>query len=88
MDSNTQEIVRAINRNTDELRRITAELKRASQPVKIRVGPEVQNVTQRLQEPLIDVASHEGRIIGISSPTDPYGIFTRVFTDEREAEDG
>lgn len=27
-DSNTTEIVRAINRNTDELRRITAELKR------------------------------------------------------------
>lgn len=27
-DSNTTEIVRAINRNTDELRRITTELKR------------------------------------------------------------
>ena len=30
-DNSTTEIVRAINRNTEELRRITAELKRQSQ---------------------------------------------------------
>lgn len=52
IDNNTIEVVRAINRNTDELRRITAELKKQNAPLKIRVASDIHAATQRLQEPL------------------------------------
>lgn len=55
-DSNTTEIVRAINRNTDELRRITAELKRAGVAATVS-GAAIGAVAQRLREPLKDTAT-------------------------------
>lgn len=54
-DSNTQEVVRAINRNTDELRRITAELKRVGVTAK-NTGSALAAVV-RLTEPARDVVT-------------------------------
>lgn len=53
---NNIEVVRAINRNTDELRRITAELKRQNKPVTVSLSIEDRKLL-RLTEPANDLTT-------------------------------
>lgn len=79
MDSNTQEIVRAINRNTDELRRITAELKRIG--ISAKDTGSALATALRLTEPARGVATIP------SNQTDSTAPYPKVFTDKGD-EDG
>lgn len=53
---NNIEVVRAINRNTDELRRITAELKKQNKPITVSLSIEDRKLL-RLTEPAKDVTT-------------------------------